>query len=89
MLPLCIGISQQVFYHISRHIEKGGGMPTLTQRKLIKFGDGGLVITVPKAWIRYYGLKVGDKLEVIADGELIIRPVKETLSSSRQQKPKL
>ena len=59
-------------------------MPTLTIRKLIKFGDGGVVITVPKAWIRYYGLRAGDKLEVIADGELIIRPEKERLSSSKR-----
>lgn len=62
-------------------------MPTLTLRKLIKFGDGGVVITLPKAWIRYYGLRAGDKLEVIADGELIIRPEKEMLSSSRWRKP--
>ena len=58
-------------------------MPTLTFRKLIKFGDGGIVITVPKAWIRYYGLRAGDKLEVIADGELTIRPEKVMLSSSQ------
>ena len=61
-------------------------MPTITYRKLIKFGNAGAVITVPKGWMRYYGLRAGDKLEVIANGELIIRPVKETLSSSKQQK---
>ena len=49
-------------------------MPTLTTRKLIKFGDGGFVITVPKGWVRYYRLEAGDKLEVIANGELTIRP---------------
>ena len=49
-------------------------MPTLTLRKLIKFGQTGLVITIPKSWIRYYKLKAGDRLEVIADGELTIRP---------------
>ena len=48
-------------------------MPTLMLRKLIRFGDGGLVINVPKAWARYYGLKAGDCLQVIADGELVIR----------------
>jgi bifunctional DNA-binding transcriptional regulator/antitoxin component of YhaV-PrlF toxin-antitoxin module len=51
-------------------------MPTLTLRKLIKFGEGGLVITVPKGWIRYYGLKPGQRLEVIANGELTVRPEK-------------
>jgi len=49
-------------------------MPTLVTRKLIKFGDGGLVINVPKAWARYYRLRAGDRLEVIADGDLVIRP---------------
>ena len=49
-------------------------MPTLTFRKLIKFGQSGFVITIPKSWIRYYKLKAGDRLEVIADGELIVRP---------------
>ena len=61
-------------------------MPTITYRKLIKFGNAGAVITVPKGWMRYYGLRAGDTLEVIADGELIVRPVKERLSISRRQK---
>jgi antitoxin component of MazEF toxin-antitoxin module len=51
-------------------------VPTLTFRKLIKFGGGGLVITIPQGWIRYYSLKAGQRLEVIADGELIVRPEK-------------
>ena len=57
-------------------------MPTLTLRKLIKFGDHGLVVTVPRGWVRYYGLVAGDRLEVIADGELRIRPAKEEWSGS-------
>ncbi len=50
-------------------------MPTLTYRKLIKFGNTGLVITLPKSWIRYYNVKAGDRLEVIANGELTIRTI--------------
>jgi AbrB family looped-hinge helix DNA binding protein len=50
-------------------------MPTLTYRKIIRFGQSGLVITIPKSWIRYYNVKAGDRLEVIANGELIIRPI--------------
>jgi AbrB family looped-hinge helix DNA binding protein len=50
-------------------------MPTLTRRKLIAMGDGGLVVTVPKAWRDYYGLKAGDVVIVVADGELRIRPI--------------
>lgn len=59
-------------------------MPTLTVRKLIKFGKDGVVMTMPKEWVRYYSLRAGDKLEVIADGELIIRPEKRIDSPSKQ-----
>ena len=52
-------------------------MPTLTRRKLIAMGDGGLVVTVPKAWRDYYGLKAGDVVVVIADGELRISPPRQ------------
>ncbi len=51
-------------------------MPTLTLRKVIRFGRDGLVVTVPKGWARYYGLKAGDRLEVVANGELTMRVVK-------------
>ena len=47
-------------------------MPTKTYRKLIKFGKSGFVITVPIGWVRYYGLKAGDKLEMVVNGELLI-----------------
>ncbi len=49
-------------------------MPTLAKRKLIKFGESGLVLTVPKPWARYYGFKPGDKVEIVADVELVVRP---------------
>lgn len=61
-------------------------MPTLTLRKLIRFGDDGLVITIPRSWVRYYGLKAGDQLQVIADGELVIRLLKqETTENAKSQ----
>lgn len=47
-------------------------MPTLTKRKLIAMGRGGLVVTVPKAWCDYYALKAGDVVIVVADSELRI-----------------
>ena len=58
-------------------------MPTLALRKLIKFGESGLVLTVPKGWTRYYGLKAGDRLEVIANGELTIRPERKRRQAKR------
>jgi len=49
-------------------------MPTLYERKIIDLGRGSLVMTLPRAWLRYFHLKPGDRLLVIANGELIIRP---------------
>ena len=48
-------------------------MPTLVERSVIDMGQGSYIITLPKAWVRYYRIRPGDKLEVISDGELIIR----------------
>jgi len=48
-------------------------MPIKVERKLFRIGEGGIAVTLPKAWIRYYGLEPGDKVEIIADGELTIR----------------
>ena len=48
-------------------------MPIKVERTLFKIGEGGFAVTLPKAWIRYYGLEPGDKVEIIANQELIIR----------------
>ena len=58
-------------------------MPTISYRKLIKFGESGLVLTIPKGWARYYKLKSGDRLEVIADGQLIIRPIDKSNTTNK------
>lgn len=48
-------------------------MPTLVERSVINMGQGSYVITLPKPWIRYLGIRPGERLEVITNGELIIR----------------
>jgi len=53
-------------------------MPSLTTRKIIKFGKSTLAMTLPKAWVNYFRLKAGDEMEVIANKKLIIRPIKQT-----------
>ncbi len=40
-------------------------------------GQGALVITIPKTWVEYYGLKAGDKVVVITNGQLKVRPIKQ------------
>ncbi len=52
-------------------------MPILVERKLFPIGEGGFAITLPKAWINYYHLKAGDRVEVIVDGDLTIRIKKQ------------
>jgi len=60
------------------NIHREENMPTITSRKVIKLGKNGLVITLPAGWVRYYNLKAGDRLEVIANEKLIVRPIKQT-----------
>lgn len=48
-------------------------MPVSYERKLFKVGEGGVAVTLPKAWINYYDLKPGDKVEIIIEGDLVIR----------------
>jgi bifunctional DNA-binding transcriptional regulator/antitoxin component of YhaV-PrlF toxin-antitoxin module len=48
-------------------------MPIKVERTLFRIGEGGFAITLPKAWVRYYNLKPGDKVEIIANHNLIIR----------------
>ncbi len=58
-------------------------MPSVTTRSLIRMGDGGLVITIPKSWAAFYQLKAGDKVLVIANGELRVRPKRKTDGQSK------
>lgn len=63
-------------------------MSTLTERKLMPMGGGSLVVTLPKGWVRFYQLKPGDKVAIIANDEILIRPIpkqgKSVKTSSEQ-----
>ena len=61
-------------------------MPQIYERSIIKFGDGGCVISLPLAWLRYYGLGPGDKLDMIVNGEIIVRPKGKTGNNVSEQK---
>ena len=47
-------------------------MPQLSMRSLVRFGKS-VGVTLPRGWIRYHGLKPGDKLTVISNGEITIK----------------
>lgn len=56
-------------------------MPSAYTRKLISLGKRALVIQIPAPWVRYYGLHKGDEVDLIANGEIIIRPRTEARGS--------
>ena len=60
-------------------------MPTVTERRVVRLGGRALVITIPKAWSDYYGLKAGDSLRVVANDVLTIHPPKA--DDAKEQKP--
>jgi bifunctional DNA-binding transcriptional regulator/antitoxin component of YhaV-PrlF toxin-antitoxin module len=47
-------------------------MPIMVERKLFATGDS-LAITLPKSWTKYFRLKAGDTLEMVANDEVVIR----------------
>ena len=50
-------------------------MPLLETRKIYAAGNS-LAVTLPRGWLRYFGIKAGDEVEVIANGNLVIRPIR-------------
>ena len=44
------------------------------KRKIIRIGDSSLAVIIPKAWLRYYDLGYGDSVEVISNGDVVIKP---------------
>ncbi len=43
-----------------------------TQRALIAIGKRSIAITLPKAWVKYQGLKPGDSVLVTADRNITV-----------------
>jgi bifunctional DNA-binding transcriptional regulator/antitoxin component of YhaV-PrlF toxin-antitoxin module len=49
---------------------------TVQTRSIIDLGQGSFVITLPKPWVKFHHLKPGDKVEVITNGKLVVKPLK-------------
>jgi len=56
----------------------------IEERTISKVGSASLMVTLPKGWLRYMGIKAGDIVEVVTNGEVIIRPKRKM--SRRQPK---
>jgi len=50
-------------------------MPHEQTRKLIRVGNS-LAVTMPKAWLRYFNLTDKDRVTVLSNGRVIIKPEK-------------
>jgi bifunctional DNA-binding transcriptional regulator/antitoxin component of YhaV-PrlF toxin-antitoxin module len=60
-------------------------VPTLNERSIIKLGKSGtLVVAIPRDWCRFYGLKPGDRVQIIADGDLTIRPLRRSEDGEKE-----
>ncbi len=59
---------------IIRPVPKGD-TPALLRSLISRNLEKELRITMPVWWLRYYGLKPRDKVEVVANDELIVRPL--------------
>lgn len=52
-------------------------MPIKVIRKILHYGLSSYVVALPKEWCRYFNLKPKDSVEVIANSDVIIRPLDE------------
>ena len=52
-------------------------MPHIEFRKIIKIGESSFGVILPKSWLRYFDLDHGDKVEVISNSDVVIRPTKK------------
>jgi AbrB family looped-hinge helix DNA binding protein len=57
-------------------------MPTLQVRRIYQSGKSSCAVTLPSGWLRYLGLRPGDEVEVIANGEITIRPRQKTIGET-------
>ncbi len=50
-------------------------MPQKYRRTVVKIGKTSLGVILPKAWLTYFCIKAGDKVEVVSNGHIHIRPI--------------
>jgi bifunctional DNA-binding transcriptional regulator/antitoxin component of YhaV-PrlF toxin-antitoxin module len=50
-------------------------MPQKENRKIVRIGKTSMGIILPKAWLRYFALNAGDKVEVISNGCVTVKPL--------------
>jgi len=56
-------------------------MPIPVERSLFKIGSS-LAVTLPRVWTRRFQLQAGDQVEILVDGELVVKVKKEDKKKS-------
>jgi antitoxin component of MazEF toxin-antitoxin module len=57
----------------------------LVDRIIFRIGEGAVAVTLPIGWIRYAGLKPGDKVEVVINDDYLLIRAKKDTPENRQQ----
>jgi bifunctional DNA-binding transcriptional regulator/antitoxin component of YhaV-PrlF toxin-antitoxin module len=55
----------------------GNEMPQKAERRIIRVGESSYGVVLPIGWLRYHELKNGDKVQVISNGNVEIKPLDE------------
>jgi antitoxin component of MazEF toxin-antitoxin module len=50
-------------------------VPQKETRKIIKIGNTSLGVILPKGWLQYAGLRHGDRVEVVTNGVVTVKPI--------------
>jgi uncharacterized membrane protein (UPF0127 family) len=45
------------------------------QRKVMRLGAHSYVISLPLGWVKYYKIKKGDKLQLLVNSKVVIKPL--------------
>ncbi len=70
---------------------KGGNIPIdiphTFVRSIVKFAQSNGSVRLPLSWLEYYGLKTGDKVELVTKGDIVIRPLPGDVLEEKEQSP--
>lgn len=58
-------------------------MGQIEQRTISRVGGSSLMVTLPKGWCRFHGLRAGSKVLVTTNGELRISPKRKRQRRSK------
>lgn len=60
-------------------------MPIKVIRKILHYGLSTYAVALPKEWCRYFNIKPKDSVEVIANSEVIVRPLNQSKGSDQNE----